>query len=143
MGIVKVRAHPGASMQDIKDHIRPVIRQKQDSVIIHAGTNDLTNNIDTQKMTRVIVEEVNKESPSTKIILSSLTIRKDVKKNAGIGKKIHRLNLTMKNLAKEPTIGWTDNSSIDESCLRFSMLHLNKKGNAVLAKNCLNVIGSD
>ena len=26
---LKVRPHPWASMQDIKDHIRPVIRQKQ------------------------------------------------------------------------------------------------------------------
>ena len=94
-------------------------------------------------MIRVIVEEANKESPSTKIILSSLTIRKDVKKNAEIEKKVHRLNLTMKNLATDLTIGWTDNSNIDEPCLGFSMLHLNKKGNAVLAKNFLNVIESD
>ena len=41
-------------------------------------------------------------------------------------KRVHRLNLTMKNLAKELDIGWIDNSNINESCLGFSMLHLNK-----------------
>ena len=140
---VKVRAHPGASMQDIKDHIRPVICGKPDSVIIHAGTNDLTKNVDTQEMIREIVEEAKKESPSTRIVLSSLTIRKDVKNNPGIEKKLHKLNLKMKNLAKELSIGWMDNSNIDASCLGFSMLHLNKKGNALLAKNFINEIESD
>ena len=140
---VKVRAHPGASMQDIKDHIRPVIRGKPDSVITHAGTNDLTKNVDTQEMIREIVEESKKESPSKMIVLSSLTIRKDVKNNPGIEKKIHKLNLKMKNLAKELSIGWMDDSNIDASCLGFSMLHQNKKGNALLANNFINEIESD
>eukprot|EP00112_Aurelia_sp_Birch-Aquarium-sp1_P003980 Seg1450.32 transcript_id=Seg1450.32/GoldUCD/mRNA.D3Y31 product="hypothetical protein" protein_id=Seg1450.32/GoldUCD/D3Y31 len=140
---VKVRAHPGASMQDIKDHIRPVIRGKPDCVVIHAGTNDLTKNVDTQEMIRDLVEESKQESPTTKIVLSSLTIRKDVKNNPGIEQKLHKLNLKMKNLAKELSIGWMDNSNIDTSCLGFSMLHLNKKGNALLAKNFINLIESD
>ena len=77
------------------------------------------------------------------IVLSSLTIRKDVKNNPGIEKKLHKLNLKMKNLAKELSIGWMDNSNIDASCLGFSMLHLNKKGNALLAKNFIDEIESD
>ena len=94
-------------------------------------------------MIREIVEESKKELPSTRIVLSSLTIRKDVKNNPGIEKKLHNLNLKKKNLAKELSIGWMDNSNIDASCLGFSMLYLNKKGNAFLEKNFIKVIECD
>ena len=63
-----------------------------------------------------------------------------MKKNAGIEKKVHMLNLTMENLAKRLNIGWIDNSNLDESCHGFSMLNLNKKGNAVFANNFLNLL---
>ena len=39
---VKVKPHAGASIQDIKLRTRPFIRQKQDSIIIHAGTSQAT-----------------------------------------------------------------------------------------------------
>ena len=138
-----MRTHPGATMLDIMDHIRPVIRGKPDSVIIHAGRNDITKHVDTQKMIRDIVEEAKKESPWTKIILSSLATGKDIKNNPGIEKKFLKLNLKIKNLANELSIEWMDNSNIDVSYLGFSMLHLNKKGNTILAKNFINVIESN
>ena len=46
---VKVRPHPGVTTRDIADHVKPVARRKPDMVIIHCGTNDLTNDIDTTK----------------------------------------------------------------------------------------------
>ena len=42
---VKIRNHSGATSQDILDHIKPIIRRKPDTIIVHAGTNDLTANI--------------------------------------------------------------------------------------------------
>ena len=44
---VKVRAHPGATSRDLIDHIKPVARRKPNLVVIHVGTNDITNNVDT------------------------------------------------------------------------------------------------
>ena len=42
----KVRGinHPGATTEDICNHLEPEIRKKPDVVIIYAGTNNLTNN---------------------------------------------------------------------------------------------------
>ena len=40
---IKIRKYPGASSTDILDHIRPSLRKEPDQIIIHAGTNDLTN----------------------------------------------------------------------------------------------------
>ena len=42
-----VSFHPGATTKDIVDFIKPVIRKKADAVIIHAGTNNLTNGTNT------------------------------------------------------------------------------------------------
>ena len=41
---VRAKNHPGATTEDICDHLKPEIRKKPDVVIIYAGTNDLTNN---------------------------------------------------------------------------------------------------
>lgn len=47
---VKVRPHPGASTEDLIDHLKPILRKKNaDVVIIHGGTNDLTNDGETTK----------------------------------------------------------------------------------------------
>ena len=40
---VKVRNHPGATTEDIIDHIKPILRKKPDLLIVHSGTNDLNN----------------------------------------------------------------------------------------------------
>ena len=46
---VRVQPHSGATSQDIKDHIKPILRRKPDLIIIHAGTNDLTKGCNTME----------------------------------------------------------------------------------------------
>ena len=41
---VKVRLHPGDTTEDLADDIKPIMRKNPDLVIIHFGTNDITNN---------------------------------------------------------------------------------------------------
>ena len=40
---IKIRKYLGASSNDILDHIRPSLRKEPDQIIIHEGTNNLTN----------------------------------------------------------------------------------------------------
>ena len=42
---IKVRRYPGASSIDIIDHLKPNPAKVPDKITIHAGTNDITNNI--------------------------------------------------------------------------------------------------
>ena len=46
---IKVKCHSGATTEDLIDYINPVIRKKPDVIILHGGTNDITNDIDTGK----------------------------------------------------------------------------------------------
>ena len=39
----KIRKYPGASSIDILDHIKPSLRKAPEQIIIHAGTNDISN----------------------------------------------------------------------------------------------------
>ena len=53
---VKVAAHPGSTTEDLIDYIKPVVRKKTDFLVIHTGTNDLTNGVNTMKEIRKLVK---------------------------------------------------------------------------------------
>ena len=42
---VKVKNYPGGTSETILDNIDDIVKNKPDFLIIHAGTNDLTNGI--------------------------------------------------------------------------------------------------
>ena len=69
---VQVRAHSGANTNDIKDHIKPMLRRTPDCIIIHAGTNDLTRETDTINNLKSIVRDAKETAPTTEIVISSL-----------------------------------------------------------------------
>ena len=50
---------------------------KIDTLIVHAGTNDLTNNINTLRSVKKNMRKEKKVSPNTKIVFSSIIFRKD------------------------------------------------------------------
>ena len=57
---VKVRADPGATSRDLIDHIKPVARRKPSLIVVNVGTNDITNNVDTEEMLQTLVNDVKK-----------------------------------------------------------------------------------
>ena len=56
---VKVRPHPGATTVDMIDYIKPELCHKPDIVILHCGTNDITNDVNTVKKIRKEVGQRN------------------------------------------------------------------------------------
>ena len=42
---VKVKIYPSATSQDILDKIDDLLKVKPDCLLVHVGTNDLTNNV--------------------------------------------------------------------------------------------------
>ena len=130
---VKIRPHPGASTEDLIDHIKPAIRKSPDIVVIHTGTNDLQNNCNIVKKAKKLVsavKEVDKDN-SIKIAFSSIINRED----EDFKDKINDVNNKLKNYCNSACMDFIDNSNIDGSCLNRGKLHLNRKGTAGLAKN--------
>ena len=134
---IKLRKYPGASSMDLLDHIKPSLRREPDQIILHAGTNDISNDINYLKNVKKIVKMVRETSKNTKLCFSSIICRKDVKK---IDEKIETMNAHLRNYCKQHDLGFIDNDNIKKSDLNPKGLHLQERGSSKLAKNLLEFI---
>ena len=101
--------------------------------MLHTGTNDLTNGVNTMK-------------DLTKIFKCVRDLDKDKKVNIGFSSKINKsdrnlvqeirdLNLKLKRYCEDHNFLSVDNVNVKESCLNNSKLHLNQKGTNILCQN--------
>ncbi len=135
---VYVKVNPGANTQDIVDHLKPVVRRKPDTIIIHTGTNDITSGINTQEFLDQAIDSVKKESPKTEVVLSLPILRKD--REGQHTEKLCELTVNLKRYCEHNNIKFIDNDNIKEEELGSKGLHLNKKGVTKLAHNFLNFL---
>ena len=101
--------------------------------MIHIGTNDFTNGVNTKKkVTKLVkaVREIN-ESEKIKICFSSVTYRKDKDHED----EQNEVNMKSKNHCDGKGFVFIENANINESGLSNSKLHLNKKGTNSLTQN--------
>ena len=89
-----MRSHPGATTDDFIDYVRPTIRKKPNLIIIHSGTNDIQNNVNTLKVISSIKECDTDDN--LKITLSSVIHRSD----HDFEDKINETNRKLENLRK-------------------------------------------
>ena len=69
---VKIKPHPGATTVDMIDYIKPELRHKPDIIILHCGTNDITNDVNTVKKMKKLVKKIEENDGSTDIVISGL-----------------------------------------------------------------------
>ena len=138
---VYVKVNPGANTQDIVDHMKPAIRRKPDTLIIHTGTNDITSGTDTQEFLDHAVNLIKTESPETEIVISLPILRID--RGGQYTKKLRELKARMKKYCSQKRIKTIDNDNITEESLGMKGLHLNKRGVAKLANNLLNFLNNN
>ena len=136
---VTVKNLPGGTTEKALEEIKDLIADKPDCIIIHAGTNDITNGINSLNSVKKIVKDAKKSSPNTKLVFSSILIRKDKK---GISKNVTDINSRLKNYCQQKHLNFIDNSNIMEEHLGNRKLHLNERGNSVLANNFIKYLRS-
>ena len=93
---VKVKCHSGATTDDLIDHLNPELRKKPDVIILHGGTNDLSGEVDTVKNLTAVASKIRKKHPHTKLVISSLTMRRDKQMKDPVG-KVNELNKNLVN----------------------------------------------
>ena len=75
---VKVKNHSGATTEDICDFIKPEVRKKKtDTIIVNAGTNDITNNTKSFENYKKITDAIKSKLLNCKYAISNVIIRKD------------------------------------------------------------------
>ena len=87
---IKLQKYPGASSIDILDHITPSLKKEPDQIVIHEGTNDLTNDYNHLNNVKKIVKIVRE------------TCKKKVKKT----------NKHLENYYKQQSLDFIDNSNL-------------------------------
>ena len=55
---VKTRSHPGTTIVDMIDYIKPELSHKPIIIILHCGTNDIRNDGNTVKKMNKLVKEI-------------------------------------------------------------------------------------
>ena len=86
---VKVNNFPGGTSATVLENIDQLVKSKPDCLIVHAGINDLANGTNILNQAKKIVKQVKKISQNTKIVFSSIIIRKDRK---NVDKKVSQVN---------------------------------------------------
>ena len=137
---VKVKSHPGATTNDFIDYVRPTVRKKPNLIIIHSGTNDIQNSVNTLQKIRKVISSIKEHDTddNIKIALSSIIHRSD----HDFEDKINETNRKLENLCKGKGMIFINNSNIDSTCLNRSKLHLNKSGTSLLIKNFSKAVNS-
>ena len=134
---VSVSNFPGATSEDILDEVEDTLKTHPDTLIVHAGTNDLTKNINTLRSVKKLCEKAKRISPDTKIVFSNIIYRKD---RRNTDKQRTDTNARIKNVCNQKNIPLIDNGNIKEEHLGVKKLHLNRRDNSLFAKNLLGFI---
>ena len=102
------------------DFIRPLAYRNPDSIIVHAGTNDL-NELTTKEILENyldIMATTKEINPEIKVVFSSVIQRHD---DILLQPRIHDLNNQLREFCNKHKAGFIDNSNIKKS-YRFKRL---------------------
>ena len=112
---VKVATTSEATTKDMLDYIKPVVRKKPNTLIIHTGPNDLINGVKTMIKVKKLVQYIreNDKGKNIQIGFSSICYRAD----RVLEKEMNDTTGRLKNYCSGNGFIFTDNSTINESCL--------------------------
>ena len=136
---VRIKNFLGGTTETILEEVEELVKNKPDTFIVHAGTNDLTKGKNVLNNVKKFIKSVNRLFPQTKLLFSSLIVRKD-KKN--IDKGVLDTNARLRNFCNQKNIDYIDNTNIKEDHLGNKKLHLNKRGNSAFPQNLLRYLRS-
>ena len=139
--MVKVHSFSGAITEKMKYSLKSLLERKPSHVILHCGTNDLAQGSSCKEVAQRIInlgkDIVNKDTTCS---ISMLATRAD-----GFNPLAIQVNNNiLEKLAKsEPNIDIINNNSIrSDYHLNSSGVHLNRKGDAALARNYIQYLKS-
>ena len=131
---VRVRNHPGATVEDMSDHLRAHTRNvKHDAIIFMAGQNDISRNIPSKQsaenLTKLIQQAKQSAAQNAHIAIMQVTARKDKK---GIMNKVNELNREFRQVAQREQVGFVNTSFYQPEHCGIKGVHPNGKGVDIL-----------
>ena len=129
---VKVRIFRGATIDDMKDFLKPYLKRSPTNIILHVGTNNSINDSSSVILNKLLSLKnfIHTELPESNVTLSNKTDR--------LGNDIARLKISNFNKhLNSLKIDTIDNGNISSEHLNGSRLHLNRHGKGKLAMNLI------
>ena len=122
-----VKGFAGATIEDMDDYLKPVIRKEPERIVLHIGTNDLRN-LSPEQVAKGITNlcsQINEESPNTNIVISD---------NSELAVKAPEASKLLSATCSKNR--WKFNhKAINRFCWNIRGLHFNQKGFSVIANN--------
>lgn len=133
--LIKVRKFPGATIDDMRHYLIPILEKKPDHIILHVGTNDTINHEGNEIIDKLLQLKsfILEKLPETNIVISKLILRTDAEKPKAV---VTDVNIKLNEL----NVNMIDNKNLTERHLRSKGLHLNGKGILLFAKNLIEGI---
>ena len=132
--VVKVIPFSGATIEDMYDYLKPMLRKCPDNIVLHVGTNNAA-----REPARTVFDKllslksfIEKTLPNCKISISNLIKRTDSNEAAKTVDKVNELFTLQLDIV--------DNNNITKSELTRKGLHLNDIGYGKLAVNFIRKI---
>ena len=133
--VVKVRPFSGATIEDMYDYLKPMLRKCPDNIILHVGTNNAA-----REPARTVFDKllslksfIEKTLPNCKISMSNLIKRTDSNEAAKTMDKVNELLFTLQ-------LDIVNNNNITKSELTRKGLHLIDIGYGKLTVNFIRKI---
>ena len=121
----------GGTREKIIQNVDDLLKNKPDDIVIHVGSNGITNGVNLLNSVKKKLKQVSDISLRATVAFSSRIVRKDRK---NIEKPLTDTNTRLKNYCRHKGISFIENSNIKESHLGKKKLHLNKTGKSFLPK---------
>lgn len=130
---VYTKSFSGATVGHMQHYMVPPMQRKPKHVIVHVGTND-TNTKQPKEICEdlhTLSEKISEICPEATVAISSIITRSDPKTTG----MICELNNNIKQMCSKYGLQFINNDNIKVSDLNRSGVHLNRRGNSLLAQN--------
>ncbi|CAB4029170.1 Hypothetical predicted protein [Paramuricea clavata] len=113
----------GANVADMRYYVKPAISRSPDYLLLHVGTNDLKRQTPQQIAGSIstLCQEIVKESPNTKIVLSKVITRSD---DSSLDSQIKELNCKLSQKLKASLLDVILTYYGDDKILDTGVIHL-------------------
>lgn len=136
---VKVRAHSGATTQDMQHHLTALLRKRPKCLILHIGANDTSTDTKTAEEIYEEILELKRYTesivPDIRVVISCPIVRKDIN-------KAHIKVIHLRSMLRTSGLEIISNENISFDLLGKKGLHLAEKGVRRLAGNLIGYLKS-
>ena len=131
----KVRKFPGATISDMHDYLKPLLKKKPTNIILHVCTNDAPHSSSDKIVQdlKELMDSIMAALPSVKLFFSCPVMRRDNALANSVVTQVTKRTRVLFNDAIEHT-------NIDNTCISLKGLHLNGKGTGRLSANYISLM---